>query len=152
MRPWYIRLQDLFRDMQRERVHLAVIASEYGGVAGIVTLEDIIEEVFGPIYDEHDAVPEAIRELPDGSVYVDGIVTMSELEKVLGTDFPDDEEAQYETVGGLLMQVAVGAGAGLRARVPRLSLRGHGGGRPARAEVMVRPPGAPETTAERAAG
>lgn len=106
VRPWNIGVQDLFHDMQRERVHLAVIASEYGGVAGIVTLEDIIEEVFGPIYDEHDPTAEAIRKQPDGSVLVDGVVTMSDLENELGTDFPDDEEADYETVAGLLMQEA----------------------------------------------
>lgn len=106
VRPWNIPVQDLFHDMQRERVHLAVIASEYGGVAGIVTLEDIIEEVFGPIYDEHDRMVEAVRRQPDGSVVVDGVVAMSELEKELGTDFPDDEQANYETVAGLLMQEA----------------------------------------------
>jgi len=106
VRPWNIPVQDLFHDMQKERVHLALIASEYGGVAGIVTLEDIIEEVFGPIYDEHDRMAEAIRRQPDGSLVVDGVVTMCDLEDELGTDFPDDEEADYETVAGLLMQEA----------------------------------------------
>ncbi len=106
VRPWNIGVQDLFLDMQKERVHMAVIASEYGGVAGIVTLEDIIEEVFGPIYDEHDRALEPIRKQTDGSWLVDGLVSMSELEHELETDFPDDEEADYETVAGLLMQEA----------------------------------------------
>ncbi|MFO0751050.1 MAG: hemolysin family protein [Myxococcota bacterium] len=106
VRPWNIGLQDLFVDMQRERVHIAVIASEYGGVAGLVTLEDIVEEVFGPIYDEHDRSVESIRVRGDGEWVAEGVVTMSELENALGTDFPDDEEAQYETVAGLLMQEA----------------------------------------------
>lgn len=106
VRPWNIPVQDLFHDMQKERVHLAIIASEYGGVAGIVTLEDIIEEVFGPIYDEHDQSIEEIRHQPDGTWLVDGVVAMSELEKALNTEFPDDEEADYETVAGLLMQEA----------------------------------------------
>lgn len=106
VRPWNIAVQDLFHDMQRERVHLAIIASEYGGVAGIVTLEDIIEEVFGPIYDEHDRTVEPIQPQPDGSWLVEGVVAMSELERALGCDFPDDEEADYETVAGLLMQEA----------------------------------------------
>jgi CBS domain containing-hemolysin-like protein len=106
VRPWNIGVQDLFHDMQRERVHMAIIASEYGGVAGIVCLEDIVEEVFGPIYDEHDRLKEAIRKQPDGSWIVDGVVAMSELENELETDFPDDEEDDYETVAGLLMQEA----------------------------------------------
>lgn len=106
VRPWNIGVQDLFHDMQKERVHMAIIASEYGGVAGIVCLEDIIEEVFGPIYDEHDRLKESIRKQPDGSWLVEGLVSMGELENELGTDFPDDEEDDYETVAGLLMQEA----------------------------------------------
>ncbi|MCC6620258.1 MAG: HlyC/CorC family transporter [Deltaproteobacteria bacterium] len=106
VRPWNIGLHDLFADMQRERVHMAIIASEYGGVAGIVSLEDIIEEVFGPIYDEHDRAVESIRKRGERSWIAEGVVTMSELESALGTDFPDDEEVQYETVAGLLMQAA----------------------------------------------
>lgn len=106
VRPWNIGIQDLFHDMQKERVHMAIVASEYGGVAGIVCLEDIIEEVFGPIYDEHDRLKESIRKQPDGSWLVEGLVSMGELENELGTDFPDDEEDDYETVAGLLMQEA----------------------------------------------
>lgn len=106
VRPWNIGLHDLFADMQKERVHLAIIASEYGGVAGIVSIEDIVEEVFGPIYDEHDLAVEAVRARGDGEWLVQGVVTMSELEHTLGCDFPDDEEAEFETVAGLLMQKA----------------------------------------------
>lgn len=96
----------VLREMRGRRLHLAIVSDEFGGTSGIVTLEDIIEEVFGPIYDEHDPTAEAIRKQPDGSVLVDGVVTMSDLENELGTDFPDDEEADYETVAGLLMQEA----------------------------------------------
>lgn len=106
VRPWNIGVQDLFVDMQKERVHMALIASEYGGVAGIVTLEDIIEEVFGPIYDEHDATKEAFKQDEDGSWLVDGLLTISELEQELGIEFPEDDESDYETVAGLMMQEA----------------------------------------------
>jgi putative hemolysin len=106
VRPWNIGVQDLFVDMQKERVHMALIASEYGGVAGIVTLEDIIEEVFGPIYDEHDANKEAFKAQDDGSWLVDGLLTISELEQELGIEFPEDDESDYETVAGLMMQEA----------------------------------------------
>lgn len=95
-------LQDLLMEMQRQRVHLAVIASEYGGVEGILTLEDIVEEVFGPIYDEHDSEGEGVERLEDGHWIVEGVLTMSELEAELEVEFPEDED--YETVAGLLMK------------------------------------------------
>jgi len=102
VRPWNIPVQDLLMEMQRERIHLAVIASEYGGVAGILTLEDIVEEGFGPIYDEHDLRTDAIQKLDDTHWIVEGVMTMRELENEIGTEFPEDED--YETVAGLLMK------------------------------------------------
>ena len=102
VRPWNIPVQDLLMEMQRERVHLAVIASEYGGVAGLLTLEDIVEEVFGPIYDEHDLRVDALQKIDDTHWIVEGAMTMRELENEIGTEFPEDED--YETVAGLLMK------------------------------------------------
>ena len=91
--------------MKRNRVHLVIVASEYGGVAGIVTLEDIVEEVFGDIYDEHDVEKEPLRAVGDASWLVEGVVTLSDLEDECGVDL-DDEDEDYETVAGLLMKVA----------------------------------------------
>ncbi|MCB9731598.1 MAG: HlyC/CorC family transporter [Deltaproteobacteria bacterium] len=105
VRAWNSRIQDLLVEMQRERVHLVVLASEYGGVAGIITLEDIVEEVFGPIYDEHDTSDEeSIRHDVDGSLVIDGVLPVGDLEEELGIEFPEDED--YETVAGLLMKEA----------------------------------------------
>lgn len=102
--PENIPVQDLLVAMKRERMHLAIIASEYGGVAGIVTLEDIVEEVFGDIYDEHDTEQAPIRTLSDNTWLVEGVVTISDLEDELGMELEDDED--YETVAGLLMKAA----------------------------------------------
>lgn len=102
VRPWNMPVQDLLMDMQRERVHLAVIASEYGGVAGLLTLEDIVEEVFGPIYDEHDMRTDTLQKVDDTHWIIEGAMSMRELENELGTEFPEDED--YETVAGLLMK------------------------------------------------
>ncbi len=104
IRPSNIGLQRLLIEMKRDRVHIVILASEYGGVEGLVTLEDIVEEVFGPIYDEHDLGNESIHTLPDGTWLVDGICTMSELENELGVEFAEDED--YETVNGLLMKAS----------------------------------------------
>jgi putative hemolysin len=103
--PENIGVEDLLVEMKRNRVHMAIIASEYGGVAGIVTLEDIVEEVFGDIYDEHDVEKEPLRAVGESSWLVEGVVTLSDLEDELGIDLDDDDE-DYETVAGLLMKVA----------------------------------------------
>ena len=103
--PENIGVEDLLVEMKRNRVHMAIIASEYGGVAGIVTLEDIVEEVFGDIYDEHDVEKEPLRAVGESSWLVEGVVTLSDLEDELGIDL-DDEDEDYETVAGLLMKVA----------------------------------------------
>lgn len=103
--PENIGVEDLLVEMKRNRVHLVIVASEYGGVAGIVTLEDIVEEVFGDIYDEHDVEKEPLRAVGDASWLVEGVVTLSDLEDECGVDL-DDEDEDYETVAGLLMKVA----------------------------------------------
>ncbi|MEE2779552.1 MAG: hemolysin family protein [Myxococcota bacterium] len=103
--PENIPVPDLLVAMKRERTHLAIIASEYGGVAGIVTLEDIVEEVFGDIYDEHDTETAPIRTLGEGHWLVEGVVTVSDLGDELGVDLESEEE-DYETVAGLLMMAA----------------------------------------------
>jgi putative hemolysin len=103
--PENIAVEDLLVEMKRNRVHMAIVASEYGGVAGIVTLEDIVEEVFGDIYDEHDAEKEPLRAVGEASWLVEGVVTLSDLEDELGIDL-DDEDEDYETVAGLLMKAA----------------------------------------------
>ena len=78
--PENIGVEDLLVEMKRNRVHLVIVASEYGGVAGIVTLEDIVEEVFGDIYDEHDVEKEPLRSVGESSWLVEGVVTLSDLE------------------------------------------------------------------------
>jgi putative hemolysin len=103
--PENIPVPDLLVAMKHERTHLAIIASEYGGVAGIVTLEDIVEEVFGDIYDEHDKEMVPIRALGAGHWLVEGVVTVSDLGDELGVNLESETE-DYETVAGLLMMAA----------------------------------------------
>jgi CBS domain containing-hemolysin-like protein len=89
----------LMREMQAGKFHLAMVADEYGGIAGLVTLEDCLEELVGEIVDEYDTEDPAIKRLPDGDYLVGGGVQVEDLNDVLDTALPDEE---WDTVGGLI--------------------------------------------------
>ncbi len=91
----------LLRDMQARRIHMAVVVDEYGGFAGLVTIEDILEEIVGEIDDEHDAVQRPpVEELPDGAYRVTARLPVEDLADLFRVELPDDDDV--ETVGGLL--------------------------------------------------
>ena len=95
---------DLLRQMQAESFHLAVVVDEYGGTAGLVTIEDVLEEIVGEIVDEHEPDDEeqpGLHPLPDGNYEVDGNFHIDDLNEALELGLPEDEE--YDTVGGWLM-------------------------------------------------
>src|SRR4051812_18786787 len=87
-------------EMRREGHHLAIVVDEYGGTAGIVTLEDLIEEVIGDIRDEYDSIDLHARRLAGGAVEVDGKLNLDEIAEVSGLELP---EGPYTTVGGFIM-------------------------------------------------
>jgi putative hemolysin len=89
----------LMREMQAGKFHLAIVADEYGGIAGLVTLEDCLEELVGEIVDEYDTEDVAIKRLPNGDYLVEGGVQVEDLNDVLDTSLPDEE---WDTVGGLI--------------------------------------------------
>jgi putative hemolysin len=94
------RIDDLLREMQKARLQLAVVVDEYGGAVGIVTLEDIVEEVVGEIRDEHDKTPDTVERLPDGSYRVAGRTNIDELNEALDWELP---KGDFETVAGLIL-------------------------------------------------
>jgi CBS domain containing-hemolysin-like protein len=109
---------DLLRQMQAERFHLAVVVDEYGGTAGIVTMEDLLEEVFGEIVDEFDSEEPLAMPLAGGAIRVHGRMPVGELDELLGDVLP---EGDWDTVGGLLFDAlghvpAVGEGVELAGR------------------------------------
>ena len=94
------RIDDLLREMQKGRNPLAIVVDEYGGATGIVTLEDIVEQIVGEIQDEHDRTPATVEQLPDGSYWVAGRTHIDELNEALDWSLPKQD---YETVAGLVL-------------------------------------------------
>jgi CBS domain containing-hemolysin-like protein len=108
-KPTYVvdtaRLEDVLRQMQREKFHFGFVVDEHGGVEGIITLEDLLEEIVGDISDEHDEeVNEQIREQPDGSYVLDGGLAVRDLNRRLDLNLPISDS--YTTVAGFLMSEA----------------------------------------------
>ena len=98
-------VSDLLRELQNESTHMAIVIDEYGGTAGLVTLEDLIEEIVGEIDDEYDTVSAEIEELGDGSYRVTARTSIDELGELFDLDIDDDE---VDTVGGLLAKALGG--------------------------------------------
>lgn len=95
---------ELLADFQRSEVHLAIVVDEYGGTAGLATIEDVLEEIVGEIQDEHDPADEElpqIRQLDDGAAEVDGRFRVDDLNEAMGLELPEDEE--YDTVAGFVL-------------------------------------------------
>jgi len=99
--PETVRTDVLFRSMQQKKNHIAIVVDEYGGVSGLVTMEDLLEEIVGNIYDEYDPqVEQAIVKLEDNLWRVSGICELSQLSDTLDTPLPLDED--YDTLSGLV--------------------------------------------------
>ena len=99
--PETIKADQLFSDMQKKKVHISIVIDEYGETRGIVTLEDLLEEIVGNIYDEYDAAEApAIEPLPDGRWKVQGTLSIEDLNDELGIHITDDRD--YDTVGGMI--------------------------------------------------
>ena len=102
------RVSELLRDLQADQVHLAIVVDEYGGTAGLVTIEDLLEEIVGEIVDEYDIEEPMITPLAGGGYLVDARLSVDDLSELVGTELPDED---WDTVGGLLL--------GLAGRVPQ---------------------------------
>ena len=105
--PWFVpatsSLEDQLQSFLSRKTHFALVVDEYGSVMGLVTLEDILEEIVGDIRDEHDLAVQGLRALPDGSVTVDGAVPIRDLNRAMDWSLPDEEAT---TVAGLVIHEA----------------------------------------------
>ncbi len=105
MRPAYFvpeskRVVELLQDLRRRRIHMAIVQDEYGGTAGLVTLEDLVEEIVGEIQDEYDVEPEEpVQTLPDGSLLIDARMHLDDASELLKTPLESEE---FDTLGGFV--------------------------------------------------
>jgi CBS domain containing-hemolysin-like protein len=104
-KPYYIpetkKALVLLQELKQKKYHMAIVIDEYGGTAGLVTLEDLIEEIVGEIHDEHDSANQnTFFDLQNGYTRVDGRMDIEEIEHYFGVTFPEDK---YETLGGLIL-------------------------------------------------
>src|SRR5690606_14742045 len=111
IRPAYFvprtkKIGELLREFRLKQVHMAMGVDEYGGVSGLVTLEDVLEEIVGEIHDEDEVEVKRIRPEGEGVYAVDPVVSLHDLKEELGIDLhPDDEEVDIDTVGGFILYV-----------------------------------------------
>ena len=106
MEPYFVpfskKVDELLEEMQLEKVHMAIVIDEYGGTAGIVTMEDIMEEIFGNIFDEYDEEEEEDITLVEENVYrMNGSTDLQDVEEQLEVEFEEDDD--YDTLGGYLI-------------------------------------------------
>jgi len=102
-----MRVLDLLLEMRQKRQHMTLVVDEYGGIDGLITIEDLIEEIVGEIQDEHETEePPQIVERPDGSYLADARVPIEDFEERLGPVLEDDEREDIDTLGGLVFSLA----------------------------------------------
>jgi len=100
--PESMSIDDLLHELQRRKVHIAIVLDEYGGTAGLVTIEDLLEEIVGEIQDEYDVEEPMIVRLSDDEARVDGRAAVDDLAELFDTQFGLEDEDEYDTVGGLI--------------------------------------------------
>lgn len=104
--PYYIpeskNLEELLQEFKKKRVHIAIVIDEYGGTSGLVTIEDLLEQIVGDIQDEYDVEEELLHVNPDGSLTVDARLPIEELEEHLGIEIAREK---FDSVGGLIFHI-----------------------------------------------
>ena len=98
--PFSVKTDELFREFQKNNIHVAIIIDEYGGTAGLVTLEDLLEEIVGKIFDEYDEIEKNIEKIDNDTFIADGGISLEELKSHLDIEFHSEE---YDTLSGFII-------------------------------------------------
>ena len=96
-------LDSLFKEMQSQKIHMEIVIDEYGQTAGLVTMEDILEEIVGNIMDEYDVEEKFIVRQESGELVMSGMTPLREAQEALGIELPEEDLDNYDTVNGLLI-------------------------------------------------
>ena len=102
--PMGKKIDDLLKDFQREKTHMAIVVDEYGGTEGLVTLDDVLEEIVGELTDDSDGAEQEYIELKNGTFIFDAKIDLDEVSEVLDTELTTDDD-EYETLGGLIYHI-----------------------------------------------
>ena len=95
-------INELFKDLQKNKMQMAIVIDEYGGTAGVVTMEDLLEEIVGNIFDEYDEVENEYEKIDDNTFLLSGSISISELKKIMQVDI---KEGDYDTLSGYLLEL-----------------------------------------------
>ena len=95
-------INELFKDLQKNKMQMAIVIDEYGGTAGVVTMEDLLEEIVGNIFDEYDEIENDYTKIDDNTFLINGSVTINDLKKILQVEIP---EGDYDTLSGYLLEL-----------------------------------------------
>lgn len=101
----YKKIDELFRDMQKSKNHIAIVIDEYGGTAGLITIEDLLEEIVGNIFDEYDDEVLEYEKIDDNVYIVNGMLSLDEVNHIMETDLPE-EELEFDTISGMVLSLS----------------------------------------------
>ncbi|HCJ56035.1 hemolysin family protein [Lutispora sp.] len=103
--PEYKKIDELFKEMQKSKTHIAIVIDEYGGTAGLITIEDLLEEIVGNIFDEYDDVVLEYEQLDDNTYLINGMLSIDEVNDIMHTELPEDE-LEFDTISGMVLSLS----------------------------------------------
>ncbi len=101
----YKKIDELFRDMQKSKNHMAIVIDEYGGTAGLITIEDLLEEIVGNIFDEYDDEVLEFEQIDDKTYIVNGMLSLDEVNHIMSLDLPEDD-LEFDTISGMVLSLS----------------------------------------------
>ncbi len=101
--PEYKKIDELFKEMQKSKTHIAIVIDEYGGTAGLITIEDLLEEIVGNIFDEYDEVVEDFEQIDENTYIVSGMLSISEINDIMDIEITEEE---FDTISGMVLSLS----------------------------------------------